>query len=114
MARVKMAKGTSYTFRVSDSVNVPLRGRMLRLRLTEGSPSMKDLSVGETLRLTSPGGETRDVSILAHSVTSGIPTQKRLDRNRELDVIVSEEEATTGGVPIDIGWMARGPIEENR
>jgi hypothetical protein len=107
-----MSKGTSYTFRVSDSVRVPLRGQMLRLRVTEGTPSMKDLSVGRSLRVTSPAGETREVSILAHSVTSGVPTQKRLDRNRELDVIISEAEATAGGSPIGIGWMASGPVEE--
>jgi hypothetical protein len=109
-----MAKTRSapYTFRVSDSLDVPLRGRMLRLRLTEGSPSMGDLAVGRVLRLRSPGGETRDLPILAHSVTSGMPTQKRLDQNRELDVIVDGELAAGSGTPIEIGWLATGPVEE--
>ena len=106
-----MAKGTQYTFRVSDSVTVPLRGQMLRLRLTNGSPSMKDLGVGEMMRLTSPDGKTHEVRILAHSVTSGMPTQKRLDANGELDVIVSEADALVGGELIGIGWMASGPVE---
>lgn len=100
-----------YTFRVSDSVQVPLRGQMLRLRVMDGSPSMKDLGVGSMLRLQSPAGDARDVTILAHSVTGGNPTQKRLDRTGELDVIVSGADATAGGVPVEIGWLA-GPAEE--
>ena len=109
-----MAKssGDPYTFRVSDSVEVPLRGRMLRLRLTEGSPSMGDLAVGRVLRLRSPAGGTRDMAILAHSVTGGNPTQKRLDRVRELDVIVDGAAAAGAGDPVEIGWLATGPVTE--
>ena len=106
-----MAKGSSYTFRVSDAVKVPLRGHMLRLRLTEGQPSMEDLAVGQVLRLRSPGGTTRDLPILAHSVTGGIPSQKRLERTRELDVIVSGDLAQGDGDPVEIGWLASGPNE---
>ena len=104
-----MAKGGSYTFRVSDAVEVPLRGHMLRLRLTEGTPSMGDLGVGKTLLLRSPSGVTREAPILAHSVTSGMPTQKRLDKNRELDVIVASDVAAGNGDPVLIGWTASGP-----
>lgn len=107
-----MAKGSKYTFRVSDALEVPLRGHMLRLRLLNGEPSMKDLAVGKTLRLASPTGETRDVPIVAHSVTSGMPTQKRLEANGELDVIVESRVATANGLPIAIGWVASGPVEE--
>lgn len=109
-----MAKsgGGAYTFRVSDSLRVPLRGYMLRLRVTGGTPSMKDLAVGRVLRLQSPTGETRDIPILAHSVTGGNPTQKRLDDTRELDVIVDGSLAEGSGVPIEIGWVATGPVEE--
>lgn len=107
-----MAKSSKYTFRVSDALEVPLRGHMLRLRLLDGEPSMKDLAVGKTLRLESPTGETRDIAILAHSVTSGMPTQKRLDSNRELDVIVDSGAALANGRPVEIGWVASGPVEE--
>ncbi|MEO5511027.1 MAG: hypothetical protein ABIV28_06250 [Longimicrobiales bacterium] len=102
--------GDPYTFRVSDSVEVPLRGQMLRLRLTEGAPSMSDLAVGRVLHLTSPGGSTRELPILAHSVTGGNPTQKRLERVRELDVIVDGALAAGDGDPIEIGWLATGPV----
>jgi hypothetical protein len=107
-----MAKGSAYTFRVSDAVHVPLRGHMLRLRLTDGTPSMDDLAVGQVLRLRSPAGETRDVPIVAHSVTGGNPTQKRLEQTGELDVIVSGELAEANGDPVEIGWLASGPIRE--
>jgi hypothetical protein len=85
---------------------------MLRLRLTEGTPSMADLAVGKVLRLRSPRGETRDLPILAHSVTGGNPTQKRLDRTRELDVIVDGALAAGDGEPVEIGWVVSGPIDQ--
>jgi hypothetical protein len=49
--------GGAFNFRVSDVVDVPLRGTKLRLRLLEGSPSMKDLRVGATLLLRTLSGE---------------------------------------------------------
>jgi hypothetical protein len=109
-----MAKsgGGPYTFRVSDSVKVPLRGYMLRLRVTEGTPSMSDLAVGKVLRLRAPDGSTRDLPILAHSVTGGVASQKRLDSVRELDVIVDGALAEAEGTAVEIGWLATGPVEE--
>jgi hypothetical protein len=50
--------------------------------------------------------------ILAHSVTSGMPTQKRLDSNRELDVIVASDIAAGNGDPVMIGWTASGPANK--
>ena len=105
------SRGGPYTFRVSDSVEVPLRGRMLRLRLTEGTPSMSDVAVGRILRLKSPTGATRDLPILAHAVTGGNPTQKRLEQVRELDVIVDGPASAGDGDPVEIGWYATGPVE---
>lgn len=99
-----------FRFRVSDAVMVPLRGLMLRLRLLEGTPSIKDVGVGRRLRLTSPSGESRELAIVAHSVTGGKQTQKRLDQVRELDVVVAEVDGATGGSPVDIGWVATGPV----
>jgi hypothetical protein len=105
-----MAKqGGEFRFRVSDTVMVPLRGLMLRLRLLEGTPSMKDLAVGRLVRVSSPAGETRELEIVAHSVTGGKQTQKRLDLVRELDVLVAEVGGG-GAPPVEIGWMATGPV----
>jgi hypothetical protein len=102
------ARGGAYTFRVSDVVDVPLRGTMLRLRVVDGTPSMADLGTGATLRLRSPAGAERQVTVTAHAVPSGRASQARLDRVRELDVIIADDEAA-GGDPIEIGWTASGP-----
>lgn len=100
------AKQGRYRFRVSDALDVPLRGRLLRLRLLEGTPTMKQLAKGSRLTLTAPGGERREVTIRSHGVTGGRATQKRLDTVRELDIVVASEEAGTGEDAIGIGWIA--------
>jgi hypothetical protein len=102
--------GGSFSFRVSDVVEVPLRGTKLRLRLLEGSPSMKDLGVGSTLVLQTPSGEERRAQIVAHASSSGFARQDRLERTRELDVIVTDDGAAPGvRIPAEIGWTATGP-----
>jgi hypothetical protein len=105
--RQRRARGGAFEFRVSDVVAVPLRGTMLRLRLVEGSPSLEDLAVGRELVLRGPAGAERRVRIRAHSVTIGKPAQARLDRTGELDVIIEDD---SGGEPIEIGWLAGGPL----
>lgn len=109
-----MSKGGSFQFRVSDAVAVPLRGMLLRLRLVEGTPSFKDVGVGRQLRLAAPDGSIRDVAIKAHSMTAGKQDQARLDKTRELDVIIDDADAVRDGIPVDIGWTAAGPIAEQK
>jgi hypothetical protein len=99
-----------FRFRVSDSMEVPLRGHMLRLRLLEGTPSMKDLQPGRRIRAESPASEKREITIVGHSATGGIASQERLEKTRELDVVVSRSDAGTGPSRIDIGWMVTGPV----
>lgn len=106
--RRKSAGGGAYSFRVSDVVEVPLRGTLLRLRVVDGTPSMTDLRVGSTVRLRSPSGDERDVVVKAHSVTGGKARQERLDRTRELDLLIDTPPADQD--PIEIGWMAHGPV----
>src|SRR5688500_14388240 len=105
MGKKKSGSGSAYAFRVSDVVDVPLRGMMLRLRVLDGQPSMGDLGVGSRLRVRSTSGDERDVRIVAHAVTGGNPTQERLERTGELDVVIADE---SGGDPIEIGWTASG------
>ena len=97
--------GGTFLFRVSDVVDVPLRGTLLRLRLIEGQPSMRDLGIGRQLRIRDGDGADREVAIVAHAQTGGRATQERLDRTRELDVMVPD-----GSGPIEIGWLASGPV----
>ncbi|HSJ26440.1 MAG TPA: hypothetical protein VK929_17305 [Longimicrobiales bacterium] len=107
--RKSSAKGGAFQFRVSDVVDVPLRGRVLRLRVVDGTPALDDLAVGRDLLLRSPSGEDRRVRITAHSVTAGKPSQERLDRTGEFDVLI--DEGSVAGDPIEIGWMAHGPVQ---
>src|SRR5690606_6874136 len=103
--------GGPFRFRVSDSVEVPLRGRMLRLKVVEGSPAMSDLKPGRRLRVEGPRGGGGIIRIVDHAVTSGKATQNRLDAVRELDVIVADDRPG-GAPPIDIGWFATGPVTD--
>lgn len=105
----KKAGGGTFRFRVSDAVDVPLRGTLLRLRVLEGNPSMDDLGVGSELVLTDGTGAERRLQVVAHSLTGGVASQKRLDRTRELDVIVADAETQSRDVYAEIGWTVRSP-----
>ena len=104
------APGGAFRFRVSDSQDVPLRGHLLRLKLLEGSPSMKDLKVGRKVRVSGPTGDDRDITILGHSATGGTAKQSRLADTRELDLVIRKEDAGVGVERIEIGWQVTGPI----
>jgi hypothetical protein len=106
--RKNKSGGGPFLFRVSDVVQVPLRGTVLRLRVVEGQPVLGDLAVGRQVVLRNPGGEEQRVAITAHPLTGGRPSQERLDRTREFDVLV--DLASLQGGPVEIGWMASGPV----
>ena len=94
----------SYSFRVSDSLNVPNRGHLLRLKLLEGSPRLKELKRGRRLLVTGPRGESAHVVVLGHATMGGRPTDARLERTRELDVVIPAAQAFVDGHRIEIGW----------
>lgn len=113
MAAFRQSKdgaGGPFRFRVSDIVDVPLRGHLIRLRLVEGKPAIADLVIGRRLRLTSPAGDDRTITIADHAVTGGTQTQQRLERTRELDIVVSGEDAGHGHAAVGLGWIASGPV----
>jgi hypothetical protein len=103
------APSAPFEFRVSDVVDVPLRGIMLRLRVVDGAPALSDLAVGKALELRAPDGTVRQVRIAAHPVTGGKPSQKRLDSTREFDVLLAGDGAADA-TPVEIGWTATGPV----
>lgn len=89
-------------------MEVPARGYLLRLRLLEGEPRIDEFRPGRLIRLRAPDGTERQVRIVDFSITGGRPTQARLERTRELDVIISKEDALRGGRPIRVGWLVVG------
>lgn len=105
------AEGGRFSFRVSDSLEVPLRGHLLRLRLREGTPSMKDLKPGGQLKVRGPDGRERTVTIVGHATTGGRATQERLNRYGELDLVISSMDAGAYEDRIGIGWTALGPVD---
>lgn len=110
MARDRgQADGAAFRFRVSDAFDVPLRGTMLRLRTVEGRPRIREVSPGRRLQLVRPDGRQRDITVRDLAATGGRQTQDRLDRIRELDIVISLEDAGTGDDRVDIGWIAAGP-----
>jgi hypothetical protein len=102
-----------FQFRISDAVEVPARGYLLRLKLLSGEPSLSDLAVGKNITLRRPDGTERVVAIKDHSLTQGPATQKRLDRTREFDVIIAMPDAVLDGSAVDTGWTASGPAESS-
>lgn len=98
-----------FEFRVSDALEVPNRGYLLRLRLLSGEPGLGDVGPGQKIKLRSPDGAERVVVIKDFSVTQGVPSQKRFDRTRELDVVIDTPDAVVDGHVVETGWTASGP-----
>ena len=99
-------------FRVSDSMVVPLRGHMLRLKLLEGSPSIKAFKSGGRLRLAGPDGAGGTVDIIGTAAVGGRATQKLLEARREVDVVIPMDQAVVNGSRVQIGWTAH-PAERD-
>lgn len=95
-----------YRFRVSDAYFVPLRGWMLRLKLLDGSFDPSMLKPGASLRLRSPDGEERVVTVKGLSVTGGFQRKDRVDAYREFDLVIPTEDALRDDRPVSIGWEA--------
>jgi hypothetical protein len=98
--------GGDFQFRVSDFVEIPMRGYLLRLKLVSGDPAIGDIAPGSRIALRAPDGTERVVTVKDYSVTQGVPSQKRLDRTRELDVVIAANDALGNGTPVEIGWTA--------
>jgi hypothetical protein len=95
-----------YRFRVSDAYFVPLRGWMLRLKLTAGDFEPSMLKPGSSFRLVAPDGEERTVSVLGLGATGGRQKKDRIESYGEFDVVISQEDAVRDDRPIDLGWTA--------
>lgn len=104
----KKKSGEPFLFRISDAVEIPRRGYLLRMKVREGDPAIADLAVGNKLKLRSPSGAEKVVTIKDHSVTQGPTSQDRLDRTREFDVVIDSPDAVLGSEVVDVGWTA-GP-----
>ncbi len=101
-----------FEYSVSDSMVVPLRGQLLRLKLLSGEPSVKAVAPGKRIRLRAPDGRERVIRILDHAITGGNVSRERLDRTRELDIVIPTDDAAIDGEEIGIGWRVSGPVSD--
>ena len=108
----KKTQSGPFEFRISDSVAVPRRGYLLRLKLLNGAPALDEVAPGRKLRVRGPSGDERIVLIKDYSATEGKPSQDKLDKFRALDIVVAQDDAMVDGREIGIGWMASGPVED--
>ena len=106
----KKKSGEPFLFRVSDALEIPARGYLLRLKLRDGDPAVADLAVGSKLKLRAPSGAEKIVVIKDHSVTQGPTSQERLERTHEFDVVIDSPDAVLGSEVVDVGWTA-GPAK---
>jgi hypothetical protein len=110
--RKKKKSSTPFQFRISDSVAIPRRGYLLRLKLNDGTPALSDVAPGRKLRVRGPHGGERVVVIKDYSATEGFPSQEKLDKRRELDIVVDQSDGLVDGQEIQIGWTASGPVND--
>jgi|SRR5687767_14599214 hypothetical protein len=108
----KKKSSTPFQFRISDSVAIPRRGYLLRLKLKDGTPALSDVAPGRKLRVRGPSGGERVVVIKDYSATEGFPSQEKLDQRRELDIVVDQSDGLVDGQEIQIGWTASGPVSD--
>lgn len=108
--------GGPFRFRLSDAIDIPLRGWLFRLKVLKGRPSVKDLQPGRSLRLRAPEepeGSGRIVPIEGLSETAGRQTQDRLDRLGEWDIVVPQD-VIEGLGSLHIGWLLEGPVARGK
>lgn len=101
-----MATIEPFGMTVSDIMDVPLRGLVLRLKVVSGSAKVAELAIGRKLRLIGPSGEHQVVRILAHPLAGGKVTQKRLDKYGEFDALIGPADAGGTTAPINFGFRA--------
>jgi hypothetical protein len=93
-----------FRFNVSDSYDIPRRGWMLRLKLTDGDFKPSMLKPGSAFRIVTPEGDSWETSVKGLPSTAGRQTQQRVDTYREFDVVIPAEDAVRDGREVEIGW----------
>jgi hypothetical protein len=96
-----MPKQGQTELKVIDAMDHPHGGRILRLRLLEGSPPTVRGLKGATLRAVGPRGEERSARVLGFPLFYGRVSDARIRDTGRIDVHVEEEGS---GDPISLTW----------
>jgi len=100
--------GGKRKFRVIDSMDAPVRGRVIRLRLSEGRPPTVGELKGARLTARSPGGEEETLLVLGFAIVGGKPSNGRLSRTGRADLVVTLE-GNQERPTVRTGWEIVGP-----
>ena len=96
------------TFLVIDAMDVPHRGRVIRLRLQGGQPpSLRDLK-GALLQAQSPQGDRETLKVIGFFLPGGRPSDARLSRTGRVDLLV-ELEGGMDRPEVSTRWEVTGP-----
>lgn len=95
-------------FRVIDAMDAPHGGRIIRLRVLEGQPTVKALK-GATLKAVSPrDGTERLLRVRDFAILGGRPSDRRIADTKHCDLIVDDVTPHGGtNAKVDIGWQLR-------
>jgi hypothetical protein len=90
--------------KVIDALDHPHGGRILRLRLLEGSPPTVKGLKGARLAAEGPRGEARTAEVLGFPIIAGKVSDARIRATGRIDVHVTESGT---GDPIGLTWTVR-------
>ncbi len=94
------------TFSVIDSFDHPHGGRILRLRLRQGSaPTVRELRGRALLATDGEGAHERRLRVDGFATIGGRVTDRRLASTGRVDIHVLEE----GVEAVEEGWLVGGP-----
>lgn len=94
-------------FRVIDALDAPHGGRIVRLRVLEGHPTVKELK-GATLEARPPGnGDQRLLRVRNFAILGGRPSDRRIAQSKRCDLVI--DDLTPGDDAVDVGWELRLP-----
>jgi hypothetical protein len=103
------ALGTKMVFRVIDAMDVPHKGRLIRLRLQGGEPLPVRKIRGARFLARSPSGDEETIEVQGFAMVGGRPSNDRLARTGRIDLLVTSKE--TGERPlVATRWEVRGPV----
>lgn len=100
-----MASLEQTALKVVDALDHPHGGRILRLRLLEGSPPTIRALKGAQLQALGPRGDVRTFRVLGFPLTGGKMSDARIRETGRVDLHVEEEGE---GVPISLTWTVTG------
>ena len=104
------AQAHQVVFKVSDIMDGPHKGWILRLRLHTGeAPTIKEIK-GARMALRSAEGVSREVVVRSFPTFGGKPSDDRLARSGRLDVSVEPADSGAEAPSVVERWELVGPL----